>query len=213
MKNKILVLGLLFAVTVPQIVFATWWNPASWFEEKKVENSQSIEEFVTQQTPESISENTTLPSKQEPEIIEKTVIKEVKVPVEKIVEKVIIKPDQSVINENNLLKNKIKDLETQIARYVTEINSLKAKIEILETPLTQTSGRGKELNAQIAQIDVGLVTLEVNGIDKNEAGPNYYSITLCSQNSSTSSSCSTKNYTYGELKILKVKLQAELVNL
>lgn len=200
------------ALVVPQLASAAWWNPMTWFEGSK---SEPVTPVNTDEQTEEVQTNTKSASSNvlppvETKVIEKQVIKEI--PVEKVIEKVVTKSDQAVIDENNLLKSKIKNLETQILGYAKEINSLKAKIQELEVPLTQAENRRKELNTQIAKIDVGLVTLEVNGIE-NKAGPNYYTITFCSESGSTSSSCSTKEYTYNELKILKAKLQAELASL
>ena len=83
------------------MVSAIWWSPISWFREK---------EFVVTPLNEEVKQipTTSKPSITEPQTIEKEIIKEV--PVEKIVEKIITKPDQLVIDENNFLKNKIKEL-------------------------------------------------------------------------------------------------------
>ncbi|MEK7634924.1 MAG: hypothetical protein AAB446_00610 [Patescibacteria group bacterium] len=54
MKNKILVVILLIIIVIPQVVFAAWWNPFSWFNNwtfKKNEPAPVIQ-VETKQTPE-----------------------------------------------------------------------------------------------------------------------------------------------------------------
>lgn len=52
MKNKISILILLFAITIPQVASASWWNPFSWkvfsrFFEPKVEKVEKVEQVAT----------------------------------------------------------------------------------------------------------------------------------------------------------------------
>lgn len=170
MKNKILILILLSAIVIPQIASAVWWNPASWFKEKTpidIPLNEGTEQVST----------TSKMSTTEPQIIEKEIIKEV--PVEKIIEKIVTKPDQSVINENNSLKNKIKELEIKLqalqatsTQCFVDLNKLQERIKELEAPLSQTEIRRRELNIQIANIDIE--------ISRVYAG--YYDSSICSSN-------------------------------
>ncbi len=68
---------------LPQIASAAWYdfiNPFSWFRDEKIEYQNENIEIQ----PDTVSQSeipTSSPSVSEPKVIEKTVIKEVKVPV------------------------------------------------------------------------------------------------------------------------------------
>ncbi len=126
MKNKIIVLTFLVYLTIPQLVSAIWWNPISWFEAKGLEIVQPINNKSQSEIELSTNDNTKdKSSATETKIVEKEIIK--KIPVEKIVKKVITIPDQSIVNENNQLKTKIKELENEIAELKKDENLIEIK--------------------------------------------------------------------------------------
>lgn len=200
--KKILSLALL-ALIIPQITFAAWWNPLSWFsnEAQVVEIRPNQQSYENQQEEVGGDNSPDLfknePPIIEPKIIEKEVIKEVPVekiitkivPVDRIVEKVVTVPDQTIIAENILLKNKLKELESQPAleksarednsllrgkikeleersrQCFADNNELKIKIKELEAEkitLTETEQRKKDLVVEIAQTDLGITQTQIS---------------------------------------------------
>ena len=106
----------------------------------------------------------------EPKIIEKEVIKEIPVekvitktvPVDRIIEKVVTVPDQTIIAENILLKNKLKELESQPAleKSAREDNSLlRKKIDELEERSRQCLADKSKLKTQIEEFEAERVIL------------------------------------------------------
>ena len=182
---------------MPQMVSASWWNPLSWFEEKKIEKSVDIE-VMSQLSPEPTPEKV-LPVKQEPEIIEKTVIKEVKVPVEKVVEKTVTVQDQSVVNENTALRAKVKELESKY-------NVCAADLTKLKTSISQTEAQKKVIEVKIKEIENEIYTLNNFGY-------------ICTVSSSGSSSCQNnigeqeRWPIVSQLETKKSELQIELLKL
>jgi hypothetical protein len=87
MKNKLSILVLLLAIAIPQVVFASWWNPLSWFDNwsffnransktQVLENRiKELEEKLGTTTP-SVAENKATSSiKSEPEKTESPIFK------------------------------------------------------------------------------------------------------------------------------------------
>src|SRR3989344_2043072 len=115
MKNKISILVIALGIFMPQIASAAWYdfiNPFSWFREEKIEyQNENIDSQPDRASQSEVISPT--PPTTEPEIIEKTVIKEVRVPVEKVVEKTVTVQDQTIVTENTTLKAKIKELESK----------------------------------------------------------------------------------------------------
>jgi hypothetical protein len=114
MKNKILVLGLIGVMALPQVASAAWWNPLTW---KKV--TPNIEYGV--KTPVTESTET------EPQVIEKIVEK----PVEKIVEKVIKVNNPELQAKIDALIKENSDLQFQLnskTSIVDQLNVCKADL-------------------------------------------------------------------------------------
>jgi hypothetical protein len=129
MKNKTLVLGLIWAITIPQVATAAWWNPLTWFNQEAAVFKYDSEVPVT--APEV-----------EPEVVEIQVEKVVEKPVEKIVEKVI-KVDNpelqskidSLIKENEELKSKL----SSPASLTQLLNVCKAELVEAKSKLSQNT--------------------------------------------------------------------------
>lgn len=116
MKNKIIILILLVAITIPQVVSAAWWNPFTW---RKAE--------IIQQTPDILQTNEakeqeiilTNPSYQ---VIEKIVDK----PIKKYIEKKILADNPELQKQINALLQENTDLKLKIASLITNLNACKA---------------------------------------------------------------------------------------
>ncbi len=78
MKNKILVLILVILIAIPQVTFAAWWNPVSWFERIiSFFNQPKIEQSISSQEEEDKNiSTTTIPSLDDQNKIEGNQIKE-----------------------------------------------------------------------------------------------------------------------------------------
>jgi len=186
---------------MPQIASAAWYdfmNPFSWFREERIEyQNENIESQLDTASQTEVS--TPTPPSMEPEIIEKTVIKEVRVPVEKVIEKTVTVQDQTVVAENTSLKAKIKELESKY-------NQCSASFSKLQETISQTEVQKKVLETKIKQIEDQIYTL------------NNFSY-ICTISSSGSSSC--KNNVseqeqwslVSQLEAQKSQLQQELASL
>ena len=171
MKNKISILVIALGIFMPQIASAAWYdfiNPFSWFREEKIEyQNENIDSQPDRASQSEVISPT--PPTTEPEIIEKTVIKEVRVPVEKVVEKTVTVQDQTIVTENTTLKAKIKELESKY-------NQCSASLSKLQTIISQTEVQKEVLETKIKQIEGQIYTL------------NNFSY-ICTISSSGSSSC------------------------
>ena len=149
MKKYFVFLIVIIAI-LPQVASASWWNPLTWFQQEKVEykNTESIQPNVVNE----VESPATTTSAKEPEVVEKTVIKEVKVPVEKVVEKTVTIQDQNVVNENTDLKAKIKDLESKY-------NQCSASLAKLQSTISQTEAQKKVIEEKIKEIENEIYTL------------------------------------------------------
>jgi hypothetical protein len=120
MNKNLLGVSLFFliGVFIPQVTFAAWWNPATWFK------SETIVNQVPTSTVEVKAEVTKEISVEEPVETIKEVIKEV--PVEKIVTKTETKfeykDNPELIKQINTLKAKIADLMSSNASLTTQLS-------------------------------------------------------------------------------------------
>lgn len=104
------------ALIIPQVTFAAWWNPTTWFNRERA----IIEPAMTKNES----------SMTDPEIIEKEIIKEI--PVEK-----------TVTIENPAQSQKIKELVSQLEEANKTIRNLRAQIENLQTQIVALSATSK----------------------------------------------------------------------
>ena len=121
---------------IPQLVFAAWWNPLTWFtSELPATKSEPIQQPKIDQQSEAVDNDPLNLFNDEPpitesKIIEKETIKEV--PVEKRV--VVNDPDQA---------QKIKELTAQLDQANKTIASLKSQITYLQTQVNTLSAISK----------------------------------------------------------------------
>lgn len=221
MKNKILFLSL-GLILLPSIVHAEWWDPRTWFIQNEVKNTSEVRIDIKDQEASTNTDNkvsgaviasssAVLP---EPKVIEMTATKTVAVPVDRVVEKIIIQPDQSVIDENNLLKLKIKELQATPIQCLVDLEKLQARIKQLEMPLTQAEAQRKATMAAIANMDLEISRVRAGDYDKE----------ICTNNPSSCNENWQKVPTVrppqvlldkkiGSFEVQKAKLQIELSNL
>jgi len=154
MKNKFVILIISFSVLAPQIAFASWYdfmNPLSWFTREKVN-------YQSKDTEESLDINgqkiSPIITSTEPEVVEKTVIREVKVPMEKTITRTVNSPE--LLKQIAILKAEKDQLKSSLDYAINKIAELNSKIDELNKTISS--------NAKIQSITPGIT--EQNNANK-----------------------------------------------
>ena len=134
MKKYLLSLVIIVAI-VPQVTFAVWWNPASWFEKSVAEEKTTGQE--TAPAP-SVSSEQTSP----------TVTQQV---TERVIERIIEKPvvQEKVVTKTITVDNP--ELQKRIDELVAENTSLKTRVNTLLDYNKQWEQASKEATSVINQ--------------------------------------------------------------
>jgi hypothetical protein len=168
--KKILIF-LLIGFIIPQVTFAAWWNPRTWFVPRDTKNLH-LEEVIKNDelvpSKEQSAVSTSSLGTSETKIVERVVTKTI--PVDRVVEKIVIQSDQSVIDENNLLKIKIKELQAISNQCVVDTEGLQARIKQLEAPLTQAEAQRKATLTSIANMDLEIMKTKAGYYDSSLPG-------------------------------------------
>lgn len=114
MKKYLLSLVVIISI-VPQVTFAVWWNPASWFEKPTIEE-KIIEQETTEVT--GVSSEQTSPTTAQ-QVTERV--------IERIVEKPVIQ--EKVVTKTITVDNP--ELQKRIDELVAENSSLKTRVNTL----------------------------------------------------------------------------------
>jgi hypothetical protein len=111
---------LVFIWSIPQVIFAVWWNPISWFrgdEEIEIIKEFSKEEIIAN-SPDMVEKN---PVNPKGEITRDPVV------IERVVEKVITVNDPALQNQINALILENSSLRQQVKELSDQIKTLSSK--------------------------------------------------------------------------------------
>ncbi|OHB14696.1 MAG: hypothetical protein A2431_00615 [Candidatus Zambryskibacteria bacterium RIFOXYC1_FULL_39_10] len=120
MKNKISVLVLLAAVMIPQVVFASWWNPFSWIKSKETYTAPKTQDIETKISElesklDKVTENNNLN-------IKENIKKEIEVPT--VITKTIQVDNPELQTKINALLKENIDLQTKVGSLSSSYNNL-----------------------------------------------------------------------------------------